>query len=186
MSTDYESLGSDAAATQSSHTDAKRAKGLPGKFTATGVLKAAHKSPRSRAREFVLQALYQALVGQHDAATVDLYTRDLSGFNKCDSAHYDAVLHGCIEHRAALDVTIEPAIDRPWGEVSPVEHAVLWIGAYELQHCQDVPWRVIINECIELAKAFGGTDGHKWVNGVLNKLAPTIRPAEVAKDQRTR
>ena len=67
-------------------------------------------------------------------------------------------------------------------EISPVEHAVLWIGAYEFKNCLDVPWRVVMNECIELAKAFGGTDGHKYVNGVLNKLAPQMRGEEVASD----
>ena len=68
-------------------------------------------------------------------------------------------------------------------EISPVEHAILWIGAYEFTHCLDVPYRVVINECIELAKAFGGTDGHKYVNGVLHKMAPSLRAAEVAADQ---
>jgi N utilization substance protein B len=68
-------------------------------------------------------------------------------------------------------------------EVSPIEHGVLWIGAYELKHCLDVPLRVVINECIELAKAFGGTDGHKYVNAVLEGLAPQLRPHEVQADR---
>jgi N utilization substance protein B len=63
-------------------------------------------------------------------------------------------------------------------EISPIEHAVMWIGAYELSHCLDVPWRVVLNECIELAKEFGGTDGHKYVNAVLNGMAPVLRAAE--------
>ncbi|MEO5607074.1 MAG: transcription antitermination protein NusB, partial [Polaromonas sp.] len=74
-------------------------------------------------------------------------------------------------------------LDRQMVEISPVEHAVLWIGAYEFSHCPDVPYRVVINECIELAKAFGGTDGHKYVNGVLHKMAPSLRANEVAADQ---
>jgi len=68
-------------------------------------------------------------------------------------------------------------------EISPIEHACMWIGVYEFQHCLDVPWRVVINESIELAKEFGGTDGHKYVNGVLHALAPTLRPTEVAADK---
>jgi N utilization substance protein B len=68
-------------------------------------------------------------------------------------------------------------------EISPVEHAIMWIGAYELQQCLDVPWRVAINECVELAKEFGGTDGHKYVNAVLNGLAASLRPLEVAADK---
>ena len=152
-------------------------------LTDTGVKKAADKSARTRAREFAMQALYQHLVGRNEADSIDAFTRDLVGFHKADSAHYDALLHGCIKDAAALDASITPSLDRPMLEISPVEHAVLWIGVYEFKNCQDVPWRVIINECIELAKAFGGTDGHKYVNGVLNKIAPSFRAAEVAADK---
>ena len=94
--------------------------------------------------------------------------------------HFDALLHGCVEQADALDALITPLLDRPLGELSPIERGVLWIGAYEFQHCLDVPWRVVLNECIELAKSFGGTDGHKYVNGVLHQLAAQLRPAEVA------
>ena len=142
--------------------------------------KAADKSARTRAREFALQALYQHMVGRNDAGDIDAFTRDLAGFHKADSVHYDALLHGCVEQSAALDALITPMLDRPMVEVSPIERGVLWIGAYEFQHCLDVPWRVVINECIELAKSFGGTDGHKYVNGVMHKLAEKLRPAEVA------
>jgi len=152
-------------------------------LTDTGVKKAADKSARTRAREFALQALYQHLVGRNDADSIDAFTRDLAGFHKADAAHYDALLHGCSESAQALDAAITPMLDRPMAEISPVEHAVLWIGAYEFGHCPDVPWRVVINECIELAKAFGGTDGHKYVNGVLHKLAPSLRAEEVAADR---
>jgi len=144
--------------------------------------KASEKSARTRAREFALQALYQYLVGRNDADDVDQFTRDLSGFHKADSAHYDALLHGCIADASALDAAITPLLDRPLAEISPIERGVLWIGAYEFQHCLDVPWRVVINECIELAKSFGGTDGHKYVNGVLNQLASQMRAQEVARD----
>ena len=151
--------------------------------TSTGARKAASKSGRSRAREFALQALYQYIVSGNEPAAIDLFTRDLSGFNKADIAHYDAVLHGCITTAEDLDKLIEPKLDRKLSEISPIEHGVMWIGVYEFQHCMDVPWRVIINECIELAKEFGGTDGHKYVNGVLNGLAPQLRPVEVAADK---
>ncbi|MBF5006227.1 transcription antitermination factor NusB [Diaphorobacter caeni] len=151
--------------------------------TSTGARKAASKSGRSRAREFALQALYQHIVSGNDASDIDLFTRDLSGFNKADVAHYDAVLHGCITTAEDLDKLIEPKLDRKLSEISPIEHGVMWIGVYEFQHCMDVPWRVIINECIELAKEFGGTDGHKYVNGVLNGLAPQLRAVEVAADK---
>lgn len=142
--------------------------------------KAADKSARTRAREFALQALYQHLVGRNTASDIDSFTRDLSGFHKADSAHYDALLHGCVEQADSLDALITPLLDRPMAEISPIEHGVLWIGAYELQHCLDVPLRVVINECVELAKSFGGTDGHKYVNGVLHQLGARLRPLEAA------
>jgi len=151
--------------------------------TSTGARKAGSKSTRSRAREFALQALYQYLVARNDATAIDTFTRDLAGFHKADAAHYDALLHGCIDQAEALDALIAPKLDRKMAEISPIEHAAMWIGVYEFQHCLDVPWRVVINECIELAKEFGGTDGHKYVNGVLNGLAPQLRAAEVAADK---
>lgn len=151
-------------------------------LTATGARKAGSKPPRSRSREFALQALYQHLVGRNDAQAIDLFTRDLAGFNKCDTAHYDALLHGCVSESQAFDALILPLLDRKMGDLSPIERSILWIGVYEFRHCLDVPWRVVLNECIELAKEFGGTDGHKYVNGVLNGLGPVLRPAEVQAD----
>ena len=153
-------------------------------LTSTGARKAASKSNRSRAREFALQGLYQSLVGRNEAADIDVFTRDLAGFHKADAAHYDALLYGCTEQSAALDAMIAPLLDRQFAEISPVEHAAMWIGVYEMQHCPDVPWRVVLNECIELAKEFGGTDGHKYVNAVLGGLAPQLRPLEVDADRK--
>lgn len=146
--------------------------------------KAPARTPRSRAREFALQALYQHMVGRNEAGAIDSFTRDLAGFNKADAVHYDALLHGCIAEAAQLDALIVPLLDRKLEEISPIERGVMWIGAYEFSHCLDVPWRVVLNECIELAKEFGGTDGHKYVNAVLNGLAPTLRATEVAADRR--
>ena len=122
-------------------------------------------------------ANYQHLVGRNSAEAIDTFTRDLSGFHKADAAHYNTVLHGCIETADALDALITPLLDRKLAEISPIEHAAMWIGVFEFQRCPDVPWRVVLNECIELAKEFGGTDGHKYVNGVLNGLAPKLRAA---------
>ena len=93
------------------------------------------------------------------------------------------MLQGCILEQADLDHLITPVLDRKLGEISPIEHAVMWIGVYEFLHCPDVPWRVVLNECIEMAKEFGGTDGHKYVNGVLNNLAVKLRPLEVNADR---
>jgi len=171
--------------TEPEKTPSRPARPARGAVTSTGARKASAKSTRSRAREFALQALYQHLVGGNEAAAIDAFTRDLAGFHKADAAHYDALLHGAIGEAAALDALILPLLDRKMAEISPIEHAVMWIGVYEFQHCLDVPWRVVLNECIELAKEFGGTDGHKYVNAVLNGLAPTLRSAEVEADRAT-
>ena len=102
------------------------------------------------------------------------------GFGKSDTAHFDALLHGCTAQAALLDEVLSRHVDRKTSELSPVEHAVLWVGTYELKHCIDIPYRVVINEAVELAKSFGGTDGHKYVNGVLDKAAAELRPEEVS------
>ncbi|WP_077003267.1 transcription antitermination factor NusB [Variovorax sp. KK3] len=169
--------------TDDTKTDGARPRQSRTGLTSTGARKASAKSTRSRAREFALQALYQHLVGRNDATSIDEFTRDLSGFHKADAAHYDALLHGAIATASELDALIVPLLDRKLEEISPIEHAVMWIGVYEFQNCLDVPWRVVLNECIELAKEFGGTDGHKYVNAVLNGLAPQLRPVEVEADR---
>lgn len=152
-------------------------------LTSTGARKAASKSDRSRSREFALQGLYQSLVGGNSVDDIDSFTRDLAGFNKADAVHFDSLLQGCVAEAEQLDALILPLLDRPMGEISPIEHAIMWIGVYELSHCPDVPWRVVLNECIELAKEFGGTDGHKYVNAVLNGIAPALRAVEVESDR---
>ncbi len=149
----------------------------------SGTRKSSTKSARSRAREFALQGLYQHFVGGSDVPVIDAFTRELQGFSKADAVHYDALLHGCIELKDDLDALIVPLLDRDLGQISPIEHGCMWIGAYEFLRCPDVPWRVVLNECIELAKDFGGTDGHKYVNAVLNGIAPKLRPAEVEADR---
>lgn len=150
---------------------------------ASGGRRASTKSARTRSREFALQALYQHLVGHNDASAIDSFTRDLAGFHKCDSVHYDALLHGCVEAAEQLDALIVPLLDRKLAEISPIERAAMWMGAYEFQHCLDVPWRVVLNEYIELTKDFGGTDGYKYVNGVLGGLAPKLRASEIQNDK---
>lgn len=145
--------------------------------------RAPSKSPRRRAREFALQGLYQWLLAGEDAGVIDALMREQDGFDKADSAHYDALLHGCISDAATLDAVLARHVDRRTSQLSPIEHGVLLIGAYELKNCIDVPYRVAINEAVELAKEFGGTDGHKYVNAVLNGLAPKLRAAEVSADR---
>jgi transcription antitermination protein NusB len=142
--------------------------------------KPAPRSARRRSREFALQGLYQWLLSGEQASAIVAHVAELDGFAQCDRAHFDALLHGGIEQAAALDAVLARHVDRKTSQLSPVEHAALMIGVYELQQCLDVPYRVAINEAVELAKAFGGTDGHKYVNGVLDRCAGQLRPAEVA------
>ncbi len=144
------------------------------------------KSARRRSRELALQGLYQWLVGGAALDDIEDQLRGMDGFQKADRAHLDAVLHGCIAEASALDAVLARHVDRKTSELSPVEHGVLLIGAYELLHCLDVPYRVVINEAVELAKSFGGTDGHKYVNGVLDKAAPLLRAEEVGADRQRR
>ena len=139
----------------------------------------AKTSPRRRSRELALQGLYQWLLAGDEAAVVDAHMREQEGFDKADRSHFDALLHGCIAEAGALDAVLARHVDRRTTQLSPIEHGVLLIGAYELRHCIDVPYRVAINEAVELAKSFGGTDGHKYVNGVLDKAAADLRPLEV-------
>ena len=146
--------------------------------------RSAPKSARRRSREFALQGLYRWLLAGGDAAAVEDDLRELDGFDKCDRAHFDALLNGGIEQAAALDAVLARHVDRKTTLLSPVEHAVLMIGAYELMHCLEIPYRVAINEAVELAKSFGGTDSHKYVNGVLDKCAADLRPAEARKPRR--
>jgi N utilization substance protein B len=136
-------------------------------------------SGRRRAREVALQGLYEWLVSGAESGLIDAHMREQEGFGEVDAAHFDALLHGCIAEAADIDAMLSKHVDRKTTELSPVEHGVLMIGAYELKHCIDVPYKVAINEAVELAKSFGGTDGHKYVNGVLDKAALELRPIEV-------
>ena len=139
----------------------------------------AAKSTRRRSREVALQGLYEWLISGAEPGVIEAHMREQEGFDKCDTAHFDALLHGCIAEAADLDAVLSRHVDRKTTELSPIEHGVLMIGAYELKHCIDVPYKVAINEAVELAKSFGGTDGHKYVNGVLDKAAAELRTAEV-------
>ncbi|MBC7624960.1 MAG: transcription antitermination factor NusB [Aeromicrobium sp.] len=138
------------------------------------------KSPRRRSREFALQAIYQWLLAQHSTHEIEQQYKTAEGFDKADAALFKTLIVGVVQNAEALSMAMTPHLDRPWAEVSPVEKAVLLIAGFELIHMPETPYRVIINEAIELAKSFGGTDGHKYVNGVLDKLAAINRAEEMA------
>ena len=142
------------------------------------------RTPRHRAREFALQGLYQWLLNGEDANIIEKHIRQAHGFDKADAEHFDALLYGAINQVGALRADLAPLIDRPLAQVSPIEHVALLIGAYELKNHLEIPYRVVINEAVELTKSFGGIDGHKYVNGVLDKLAATVRSTEVSAGRR--
>jgi N utilization substance protein B len=139
------------------------------------------KSSRRRSREFALQGLYQWQLSAAKVEAIESELAEASGFAKLDANYFHAILRGAIDQATELDAAMQPHLDRKVQELSPVERAILLIGGYELKHHLDVPYRVVINEAVELAKTFGGTDGHKYVNGVLDKLAGELRAAEVAE-----
>ncbi len=142
-----------------------------------------NRSPRRRSREFALQALYQWQLNQDDAPVIIEHIRQAHGFEKADTDHFVSLVSGGIKQVDYLRGEIAPLLDRAIEELSPVEHAILLIGAYELKDHLEIPYRVVINEAVELTKSFGGIDGHKFVNGVLDKLAPKLRAAEVDADR---
>lgn len=137
------------------------------------------KSARRRSREFALQALYQWQLAGQSLFDIEQQYAQADGFAKADSALFLAILSGVLKHAETLKEKLQPHLDRPWKEVSPIESAILLIGAYEFENMPETPYRVIINEAIELGKSFGGTDGHKYVNGILDKLAAIVRVNEI-------
>jgi N utilization substance protein B len=141
-------------------------------------------SARRRSREFALQGIYQWLYTGHNASEVLKNLSELEGYKQADTGFLEAELRGTIDESEGLRVQLEPLADRKWDEVSPVERAILLIGAWELMHNPEIPYKVTINEAIELGKRFGGTDGHKYVNGVLDRLAAAVRPEEVAEKKK--
>jgi len=141
------------------------------------------RSARRRAREFALQGVYAWLLrgdaGLQDAGEIDAHIRDDEEFQDADATWFKTLLHGVLREAPALRERFMPYVDRPLEELSPIEHGILLIGSFELIHHVEVPYKVAINEAVELAKSFGGTDGFKFVNGVLDKMAADVRPHEV-------
>ena len=141
------------------------------------------KSARHRARELALQGIYQWRMAGSDVAVIDKTTRDEKSLGRYDVELFSQLLRGAVGQQEALCAKIAPHLDRALNELSPIEFSVLLLGAFELSNLPEIPYRVVINEGVELAKTFGGSDGHKFVNGVLDKLAAELRPVEVAAKQ---
>jgi len=128
-----------------------------------------------------LQALYQWLLSGDEADALCVQAAENKDYARADTGYFQLLAHGVIECAGELHAALQPFLDRPVQQLSPIEHALLLVGAYELIHAPEVPYRVAINEAVELAKTYGGTDGHKYVNGVLDKLASQTRQAETKK-----
>ncbi|WP_424192326.1 transcription antitermination factor NusB [Ampullimonas aquatilis] len=137
------------------------------------------KSARRKSRELALQGLYQWQLSQNEPGVIDANLRSTPGFDKADLALYKQLFYGVIEQVGGLSIGLQPLLDRPVEDLSPIEKAILWLGTYELRNMLDIPYRVVINEAVELAKTFGGLDGYKYVNGVLDKFALEVRQAEI-------
>ena len=137
-----------------------------------------NKSPRHRARELALQGIYQWRITAGDDAQIEKQIHAEKNLGRYDKELFSRLLRGALGSHADIEALISPHLDRPIEELSPVEYAVLLLGAFELSQHIEVPYKVVINEAVELAKTFGGTDGHKFVNGVLDKLAPQLRTLE--------
>lgn len=142
-------------------------------------IKAPNKSPRHRARELALQGIYQWRVTAGDDAQIEKQIHAEKNLGRYDKELFSKLLRGALKQHADLEALLAPYLDRPIAELSHVEFAVLLLGAFELSQHHEVPYKVVINEAVELAKTFGGIDGHKYVNGVLDKLAVQVRAVEV-------
>ncbi len=139
---------------------------------------AGNKTARRRSREFALQALYAWQIAHGSPREIVEQVRGYDGYERANAELAETLVRGVAERSAELEALIAPYLDRSFASLSPVERAILYIGTFELCAQPQTPFKVIVNEAIELGKSFGGTDGHKYVNGVLEKLAAQLRPAE--------
>ncbi|AIL32487.1 transcription antitermination factor NusB [Basilea psittacipulmonis] len=142
------------------------------------------RSARRVARILAIQAIYAYLVSDDDALSVedlyDIVAQDSDeNYEHADREFLQKLIYGVYQHAGELREKFAPYIERPVAELSPVEHAILLLASYEFVYNLETPYRVIINEAIELAKELGGTDGFKFINGVLDKLAADVRKVEI-------
>ena len=137
-------------------------------------------SRRGLARRLTLQALYQWLVNETSPdSMLRQFAEQPEGLGRADPEYFAELLHGVVLAKAELTAAVTPYLDRPLEQLDPVEHAVLLLGAYELIHKPEVPWKVVVNESVNLAKVFGAEEGYKFINGVLDKLARAQRGSEI-------
>lgn len=146
----------------------------------TSAAKKSGSRNRRKSRELVMKAVYRGMLNQSELSQIFRDMVDDPDYNKADEGYFKQLLEAVTKHLDAIDAQLVNFVDRPIAELSPVEHAILRIAGCELMFDLSIPYRVVINEGVELAKVFGGTDGHKYINGVLDKFAAAVREAEVA------
>ncbi len=133
---------------------------------------------RRRARELLMQALYQRLLTGHDRVELENQFGARPEYERVDREFFDEALRAIVREQASLEATAAEFADRPVAQLDPVEHAILLLGFYELSNRPEIPFRVVINEAVSLAKRYGAEDGHKYVNAVLDRAAAALRPFE--------
>jgi len=131
---------------------------------------------RSRARELIVQSLYQKQITGHDVVELLRQFHDRPDYKRVDKKYYDQALREICENRESIEESIDELADRPITQLDPVERGILLLGFYELQSKPDVPYKVVINESVNLAKRFGAVDGHKYINALLDRAAEKLRP----------
>jgi N utilization substance protein B len=131
---------------------------------------------RRRARELLVQALYQWQLAGHDRAELMSQFRERPEYARADREFFDEALSSVLEQRDVLESTASACTDRPVAQLDPVERAILLVGLYELKERPEIPFRVVINEAVDLAKRYGAEEGHKYVNAVLDRAAQSLRP----------
>jgi len=135
-------------------------------------------SPRRKARELAVQAVYSWQISQNSVTDIEANFLIDNAKRRFDVEYFKHLLHGVTHNVNEIDLAITPNVDRPIDDIDHVEKAILRVAIFELSDCKDVPYRVVINEAIELAKAFAADDSHKFVNGVLDKTVKLLRPQD--------
>jgi len=135
-------------------------------------------SLRKKARRYAVQGIYQWQLSGNAIEEIELQFLETMKHAKVDIPYFREILVNTLTQAAALDELLKPLLDREFDEVNPVELSVLRLACFELKDRVDIPYKVVINEALELSKTFGATDGHKFVNGILDKLATQLRPME--------
>ena len=137
---------------------------------------------KQKARKLALQALYQWQMSGADLYEIEAQFRVVNNMDKVDTDYFCRILYGVSEHLAELEPLFIPFLDRELTALNPVELTTLRMGTFELLHCPEIPYRVVLDEAISLTKEFGSQDGHRYVNGVLNQVARKVRQVEIGLD----